>query len=182
MDATARQPSGGRNDELKAELKEHTERVRLAEERRRHVLGLMRGSKLRVGLLELETDGNGLAALLANLGISTAAFMLMEVINGNLPVKDARQAADIAKIALDIHRQMTGDEEGDLATLPPEKRAERRTVLVREAKSMIESWRERAEKATDVTLDEVAAVPPSPSAAPRLGIVSATPPVQAEEG
>jgi hypothetical protein len=171
--------------ELKAKITEHTARVEEAAERRRKVLGLVRGAKLRVGLLEAETEGQGIEALVANLGLGVSAYMLMEIVNGNVVVKDAKMAADVAKIGLELHRALSVDEASDRANLTPAERDERRKTIVASIKTLHDDLQKRAAAATDITEAEVDAVPavaPSPPPRAKLGIVAAkTPPVQAQE-
>lgn len=172
---------------MKKRLAEHTKRVEAAQERRRQVLGLVRGSKLRVALLEAELVdaeqvGLGLEALLSKLGLTAAAFAMMEVVNGNLVYRDPKMAMDVAKLGIEVHRAMAMDEAPDRANLTPDEREKRRAEHVAAIRSLTKRLEERAkEAADDLTVAEVDAVP-SPPAAPTLGIVTATnPPVHAQE-
>lgn len=176
-------------EELHAKMREHTKRIEEAKDRKRQVIGLVRGAKLRVGLLESEAEGQGLEALTANLGIAMADFAMMLVINGQVVVKDAKQAAEVAKIGLDIHRALTAQEAGDVAEMTPAQRDERRKNLVAGVMTLARELKERAEAiGDDVSAAEVDAVPAgkrsegSPSGTAPLAMVRALPPVQAEEG
>jgi len=161
--------------------------VEAAAQRRRQVVGLVKGSKLRVALLEselvdAEQVGLGLEALLSKLGLTAAAFALMEVVNGNLVYRDPKMAMEVAKIGLDVHRAMTMDEPADRDQLTPEEREKRRGELLAAVKTLGRRLEERAKEAAEgVTEAEVDAVPSLPER-PALGIVTGTnPPVHAQE-
>lgn len=162
-------------DEVKARLKQRTAEVAEANEKKRNFLGLIRGAKLRVGVVEAEAEGLGLEALTAALGLTTANLMLMQIVNGTLPVKDAEQAAKVAKMALDIHRQMAMDEPADREELTPDERAKRRAATQVAVKELARQLVDRA------TAAETRDQGPSPSATPALAIVPSVPPVPAQE-
>ena len=175
--------------ELKEKLALEAARVAEAEERRRQVLGLIRGSKLRVGVLEGETQGQGLEALLANLGIAVADFALMHVLNGNVEIKTAKEALDVATLAYKLHQSAAGASETDLAALTPEQRAERRKVMIAGALQLKATLLERADEAvvrgdgslTEAELDAVPRRASTDTKAPGSTIQPLRPPVRAQE-
>jgi hypothetical protein len=162
-------------------MRQQTDRIKAAEERRKQVLGLVRGAKLRVGLLEAEAEGQGLEALTATLGIAMADYAMMAVINGNVPIKDAGQAAQIAKLGIEVHKLTSGTSDVDKAEMTPAERDEYRKNLVAAIRTLSSDLAARARAADDVTEADVDAVPPSPRLSPPLAIVGGPPPVPAQE-
>lgn len=162
--------------EVRARLQTRTAEAAEAAEKRKGFLGLVRGSKLRVGIVQAEADEYGLEALVASLGLTAASLMLAQIVNGNLVVKDAKMAADVAKISLEVHRAMAQTEQADLAELSPEERAKRRKVTESAIKELAKSLVERAQQ------EQAHVDAPSPATGASLAIVPPSPPVRAQEG
>lgn len=163
-------------DYARARVKERTREVEEASEKRKNFLGLIRGSKLRVGVVQAETDGLGLEALTASLGLTVSSLMLMQIVNGALPVKDAEQAAKVAKLGLDIHRALAATEPEAMGDLTPEERTKRRAATESAIRDLAKNLMERANAEAARAAD-----PASPAPAPSLAIVPTPPPVRAQE-
>lgn len=162
--------------EVKARLAQRTAEVERATEKRKAFLGLVRGSKLRVGVVQAESEGFGLEALVGELGLTVSFTMLAEILNGNLPVKDAESAAKVAKLGLEVHRALSMTEPEDNKELTPTERDQRRKTHLAAIRTLAEDLQKRV--AADV---ERPAARPSPTGAPDLAIVPASPPVPAQE-
>lgn len=162
--------------EVRARLTQRTEEIEQANAKRKAFLGLVRGSKLRVGVVEAEAEGFGLEAMLGKLGITAATLMLAEIVNGNLPVKDAKMAADVAKLGMEVHRAMTGTDAEDVKEMSPDQRERRRQALVAGAQTLAKDLAQRAKDA-----EAAAAGNPSPTGPASLAIVRPSPPVPAQE-
>lgn len=161
--------------EARARVAQRTREVEQANEKRRAFLGLVRGSKLRVGVVQAEAEGFGLEALTASLGLTVSTLMLAEIVNGNLPVKDAEQAAKVAKLGLDIHRALAAVEESDKEAMTPDERERRRKATEAAIKDLAKNLTARAAE------EAAKAAGPSAAPAPTLAIVPASPPVHAQE-
>lgn len=156
-------------EEVARVAKETAERVAAAQMRKRQFVGAINGAKLRIGILEAElveaadgTDaGISLAAMTAKLGLATADWCMLQILNGNLEIKDAKQGADVAKIMLDIHDRMAGETPDDLASLTPEERDARHKALKAGIATLTLSLKRREAEAGD-QLPDAADAAPSP--------------------
>lgn len=103
--------------------------------------------------------------LLTSFAFGTANLMLAEILAGKVEPKDAKQAAEIAKIALDIGRT----EMGEGSVLPENLEPYERRAKIAEAKAMLAEIRERgnALAAEDPSL----VGKPNPAAPPALAVV-----------
>lgn len=100
------------------------------------------GSLARSGLYDAST--------IATLAVGTVGFMLAKILNGDIVIKDAKQAADIANIALKISTQVIGPGEqiGDINA--PEARADKIAKL----DDLLADLKERAGKKRDADAEE----------------------------
>ena len=170
-------------EEVNRVAKETADRVAAAQTRKRQFVGAINGAKLRVGILEAElieaADGDAaglsLAAMTAKLGLATADWAMIQVLNGTVEIKDAKQALDVAKVALDIHDRMAGETPEDLATLTPEQRDARHKALKASIASLTLTLRRREAEAGD-QLPDPNAPPPSPVGPVGLATVPTQPP------
>ena len=79
---------------------------------------MVAGAEARISTLKRE--------LIPLLGFGVAEVMLMQVLNGTLEVKDAKQAAEVAKIALELARTEQGESRENLGVaLTADERAKR---------------------------------------------------------
>lgn len=92
-----------------------------------------RCAEARANAILLEQGAEARAALytpsvIANLSIGTVGFMLAQILNGDVPVRDAKQAIEVAKIALVISDKVTDEANlahGTTGVTSPQDRAER---------------------------------------------------------
>lgn len=156
-------------EEVAKVAKETAERVAAAQMRKRAFLGAINGAKLRVGILEAElveaagddAAGISLAAMTAKLGLAAADFCMIQILNGNVELKDAKQAADVAKVMLDIHDRMAGETPDDLASLTPAERDARHKALKAGIATLTLSLKRRLAESGD-QLPDAADATPSP--------------------
>lgn len=102
-------------DLLSASEDEHATRVALARRNRAEVEALIRGSAARADLLK--------RGLLPSLGFGVADLMLMQVITGKLKPTTAKEAMEVAKVALEIARRESGEADQSIVIGTPEQRA-----------------------------------------------------------
>lgn len=94
---------------------EHAARLAAARRNKAELESFVRGSMARAESLQ--------RGLLPRLGFAVADLMLMEIVTGRLKPKTAKEAADIAKVALDIARRESGEPDSSIVIGTPEQRA-----------------------------------------------------------
>ena len=123
---------------------EEMDRAKVAASKRAEFLSLIQQGQIKVGLLPRE--------LMAGFGIATANLMLLKILTGKTEVTTARQAADVAKIALDIARL----ELGQGAPTAEDMDEDARKAAIAKAMQVMEDLRARANAAGRAA---IAAVP-----------------------
>lgn len=78
---------------------------------------------------------------IALLGFGTSAYMLAQILSGKIEPKDAKQAAEIAKIALDMARTETGE---GAQVNPRDLSGDERKRMIEEATDMVARLRDQA--------------------------------------
>jgi hypothetical protein len=120
--------------------KARQEKAALAEKNQREFVARIAGSRARLTLLPRE--------LLQAVAFGVAEVSLMKVLTGEVPIKTAKEAADVAKIALDIGRIEVGDPTSIHGEYSPEQRED----LIANAKALraeLEKRQREAEKHGD---------------------------------
>lgn len=110
--------------------KDRDELVRCALERAKALL-TKQGAELRAGLY---TPSD-----LAGLSIGVVGLMLAQILNGDIKVRDAKQAAEIAKIAMALSERVTDEAHADAKTDTPSGRA----ALIAKKDTLVAELRER---------------------------------------
>lgn len=95
------------------------------------------GAEARAGLYDAST--------IATLAVGTVGLMLAKVLNGDIVIRDAKQAIDIANTALKISERVIGPEE----TIAEVNAAEGRATKIARLDDLIGELRERAGKKRD---------------------------------
>jgi hypothetical protein len=102
--------------------------------------------------------------LLATFAVGTANWMLARILSGEIEPKDAKQAAEIAKIALDIARTETG--EGDIR--PEDMTTDERKLKIAQAQALAAEVMARGRQIAEQTPAEAGLPVPS---VPELRVV-----------
>lgn len=103
----------------------------LAEKNQKEFVARIAGSRARLTLLPRE--------MLQAIAFGVAEVALMKILTGEVPIKTAKEAADVAKISLDIGRIEVGDPTSIQGEYSPEQRAD----LIANAKALREQLERR---------------------------------------
>lgn len=81
--------------------------------------------------------------VLPHLGFATAGLMLTEILTGRIEIRTAKEAADVAKLALEIARREAGEPDANAGIQTPEQRQ----VMLKNIEAMRHELGERAKQA-----------------------------------
>lgn len=113
-----------------------------------------RCAELRASAILLEQGAEARAGLytptvIAGLSIGTVGFMLAKILNGEVEVRDAKQAIEVAKIALTISDKVTAEENLGRTEHGGITSASDRADLIAAKDNLHAILRERAKEATE---------------------------------